>query len=181
LYRSLLDVLWAYTIDEVIRRNTRTGHIACIKRPNVTALLVDKHDKLMLDPNGKLLIWTNRILPTEENEFWQHCPRIQAKLDSTADKAICALSCAHQWCAEKQVIEEAHKLWLHINWSKIILFWHTQWPCSVCSELMIMYGVRCAIIWSPPPVEWNKDYDPLYTETGYKLIMVSTNTDNNDE
>ena len=100
-------------------------------------------------------------------------------IGSQIDKTLCAATCWHTWCAEAKVIEEAHKLWIHLNGSKLVLFWHTEWPCIVCSEMMIYYWVSSAIIWSPPVSSDHPHFDPQYAANGwYKMISPSRKINN---
>lgn len=174
LFHELLRTLDAYTLEQVGLHNLRQNKLPCIKRPNIRAILLDKNWELVFWPDDELMIGTNNIFRTEENWQWTLCQRIIHNMWSTVEKTICATACGHGWCAEQKIINQAIIRSIPLQWSNIVLFWHTNWPCTSCAYAMIYSWVKSVIIWSPPVAFHHKDYDPYHTANGwYKMISVS--------
>lgn len=106
----------------------------CMKRKNVRAILLQKNGKFLTGKDDRLIIGTNSIEKTEKNDRGSTCPRVIQQIDSTQDKLICAVSCNHTGCAEKNLMNMATSFGVDLLGSKIILFGHTGGPCSSCCE-----------------------------------------------
>jgi hypothetical protein len=171
-YHDLLRVLDNYTLTRIKEINSKQWKIACIKRKHVRALLLQSNGKFWTGLTNWLVIGTNHIEKKPENEWWSVCPRMVQQLDSTSDKLLCAMSCWHTGCAEKNLMNMAHSLDVDLFWSKIVLFGHTEWPCSICCETLAEKWIKAVIVWSPPVDKFHKDYDRSYAKTWYKVFIT---------
>lgn len=168
----LFHVLDHYTSNKVADLNSIQWRIPCLKRKDVRAILLQKNGKFLTWKNDKLIIGTNSIEKTEKNDWWAVCPRVIQQIDSTQDKLLCAVSCNHTGCAEKNLMNMATSFWVNLFGSKIILFGHTGGPCASCCETLAEKWIKAVIIWSAPESKSHKDYDKQFAKTWYKVFTT---------
>lgn len=171
-YENLMRALDNYTLEEIHKKNQEQWKISCLKRPDVRSIIIDKKWKILTLMNDTLLIGTNHIEKTSNNQRWTECIRISNSLDSTINKNICHDYCGHTWCAEKNAIDLATiiGLWDKLLWSTLVLFWHTEWPCTSCCTKLIEKDIRWVLIGTAPVHKWHNHYDQKYSKTWFKML-----------
>lgn len=173
-FRELMLVLDVYTLQQVKENNTKIQKGTCVIRPHVRALLIDQN-WLLISLHNEFLIGTNNIGLTSENENGVICPRKKAW--KANDRTICVTQCWRMWCAEKSAIQQALSNNIPLTWTKILLFWHTEWPCHTCCQLMEENGLHQVIIWSLPLQDNNhKHFDEDYFNSWYKMITATSSS-----